>query len=249
MGRSRRRAATKQRKPASQRSTRPDPPDKSDRPAVNEDQSTADSTKLRDDSTPPRVWFRRASHSPVTSSYLAFAGVLTAPIVGLIAGKYVVCPQQATGTARALLSAVVGVPAGLSLGTLAMIVQSLGIPPMRTQRSSRTIRQVVERTAITAVYGTFIAATGSIVAFGVNDQSCSPDLLQTLGNGATWGTLVGLGIGLPTLVRSIFADFLEARSGNGRIEMVRTLAIGIVLATLTAFIYTRSLLHGSGWPK
>jgi hypothetical protein len=130
-----------------------------------------------------------------------------------------------------------------------MIVQSLGIPPMRTQRSSRTIRRVVERAAITAVYGTFITATGTIVALGVNDQSCSPDLLQTLGNGATWGTLVGLGISLPTLVRSISADFLEARSGNGKIEMVRALAVGIVLAALTASIYTSSLLHGSGWPK
>jgi hypothetical protein len=155
----------------------------------------------------------------------------------------------ATGTARAVLSTVVGVPVGLSLGTLAMIVQSLGVPPMRTQRSSRTIRRVVERAAITAVYGTFIAATGTIVAFGINDQSCSVDLLQTLGNGATWGTLVGLGMSLPTLVRSIFGDLIEAKSGSGKIEMVRTLAIGVVLAGLTASIYTSYLLHGSGWPK
>jgi cytochrome bd-type quinol oxidase subunit 2 len=185
----------------------------------------------------------------VASGYLAYAGVLTVPIVGLIAGKYVVCPGRATGAAHAVLSAVIGVPAGLCLGTLAMIVQSLGIPPMRTERSSGTIRRVVERAAITAVYGTFIAAVGILVAFGESDASCAPDLLQTFGNGATWGTLAGLGISLPTVVRSIVLDLLEARSGNGRMEMVRTLAVGIVLATLTALVYTYSLLHGSGWPK
>lgn len=249
MGRAKRKAARRRTKPASRPTTPPDSPDKNDRQAVNDDQSTDDSTDLRDDSTSPRVWFRRSGHSPVRSSYLAFAGVLTAPVVGLIAGKYVACPQVATGTARAVLSTVVGVPVGLSLGTLAMIVQSLGVPPMRTQRSSRTIRRVVERAAITAVYGTFIAATGTIVAFGINDQSCSVDLLQTLGNGATWGTLVGLGMSLPTLVRSIFGDLIEAKSGSGKIEMVRTLAIGVVLAGLTASIYTSYLLHGSGWPK
>jgi hypothetical protein len=249
MGRSTRRAIRRQTKPASKRSRPPETLEKSDRHAPNEGRPTAESAELHDDATPPRVWFRRSGHSPVPSGFLAFAGVLTVPIVGMIAGKYVVCPGQATGTTRAVLSAVVGVPAGLSLGTLAMIVQSLGIPPMRTGRSSRTIRQVVERTAITAIYGTFIVAIGIMVAFGDNDQSCSPDLLQTFGNGATWGTLVGLGISLPTVVRSIFTDLLEARSGNGRMEMVRTLAVGVVLASLTAFIYTRSLQHGSGWPK
>ncbi|WP_203923491.1 hypothetical protein [Rugosimonospora africana] len=211
--------------------------------------STTEPTERRDDATPLHVWFRRADHSPVGSGYLAFAAVLTAPIVGLIAGKYAGCPQQATGAAHVALSAVVGVPAGLGLGTLAMIVQSLGIPPMRTERSSRTIRRVVERAGIAAVYGTFITATAAIAALGANDQSCSPDLLEMFGNGATWGTLAGLGISLPTLIRSISADLLEARSGNGRIEMVRTLAVGIVLATLTACIYTSGLLHGSGWPK
>jgi hypothetical protein len=256
MGRSTRRATRRRTKPASQRSTPPEKVGEDDHQAFNEGRPTAEgqpttesADELRDDATPPRIWFRRAAHSPISSGYLAFAGVLTVPVVGMIAGKYVVCPQQATGTARAVLSAVVGVPAGSCLGTLAMIVQSLGIPPMRTRRSSRTLRRVVERAAITAVYGTFIAAIGTIVAFGVNDRSCSPDLLQTLGNGATWGTLVGLGISLPTMVRSIFTDFLEARSGNGKVEMVRTLAVGIVLAALTSFIYTSRLLHGSGWPK
>jgi hypothetical protein len=95
----------------------------------------------------------------------------------------------------------------------------------------------------------FIVAVGILLAFGDNDPSCSPDLIQTFGNGATWGTLIGLGVSLPTMVRSIFTDFLEAKSGNGKIEMIRTLAIGFVLAALTAFIYTHSLLHGSGWPK
>lgn len=249
MGRARRKAARRRTRSAALRSTPPDSPDKNYHQEVDDDRTTADSTDIRDDSTSPRDWFRRSDHSPVASSYLAFAGVLTAPIVGLITGKYVACLQLAAGTARAVLATVIGVPVGLSLGTLAMIVQSLGIPPMRTKRSSRTIRRVIERTAITAVYGTFIAATGTIVAFGVNDQGCSVDLLQTLGNGATWGTLVGLGLSLPTLVRSISTDFIEAKSGNGKIEMIRTLAIGVVLAALTASVYTSRLLQGFGWPK
>src|SRR5262249_21823923 len=105
MGRSTRRTARRRTKPASRRSTPPQTLDQGDRHPPDKDQPTADSAELHDDATPPRVWFRRSGHSPVPSTYLAFAGVLTVPIVGMIAGKYVVCPGQATGTARTVLSA------------------------------------------------------------------------------------------------------------------------------------------------
>jgi hypothetical protein len=105
--------------------------------------------------------------------------------------RYVACPGQNGGLPRVITAIIVGVPTGVGLSVITVVGLLLAYQTQPWVALRPTIRRTTERAAFGAIFGTLLAAAASTVGLHQDTGRCHVDLLQTIGNGATWGTLVG----------------------------------------------------------
>lgn len=188
-------------------------------------------------------------------SSVAPSGIVALVCCGLsayfptIADRYFVCPQEAAGWHRAAVALAITIPIGVGLITLVMIALSLALPSLRTERSTTTIRKLSEWAALGAILGTFPAALSGIrIMSGGPRETCKVDLMQTMGNGAMWGTLWGFAIGLIPMIRSLLTDASDTKSAWDKLWIILTICFPLLWGAAHTISLITAFNKGLGWP-
>src|SRR2546421_959534 len=126
------------------------------------------------------------------------AAFLSLGLTAQFASRDVACLGAQKGVRATIAALVIGVPVGIGTITLMLLATSL----MGPMSSLTYVRQATKRTgefaALGAIYGsmTGAVASGAEMTSLSGRPACQVDLLQTIGNGATWGTMVGFAAAL-----------------------------------------------------
>jgi hypothetical protein len=123
---------------------------------------------------------------------------------------------------------------------------------MQVERPAQRVivRTPPASTATGAIFGTLLAATASTVGLSRDTGRCHVDLIQTIGNGATWGTLVGFASAFWLL----FTALTKVASASQDRSFRRVLGFASMTLWLIAgnsAIYVPGFLATSpiGWPR
>jgi hypothetical protein len=204
------------------------------------------------DAVDPRTMLRKFVYDPripIPSGLLALMLLIAANVVPATpVGSYALCPQHAVGPARVVLSIVVGAPIGLGLMAMISIALCLALPAARTPVVTGAIRVVLARAGLGAVYGT-ILVVAAMVAFLDSGPPCHVDILQEIGNGATWGTLFGSGFGVLRLTIAMALAAKQTPDMAGKLWLGIANYTGLIWGFTVALLLIDSLMHGHGWPQ
>jgi len=185
--------------------------------------------------------------NPIPSGFIALVLLIAVNVGGRTSlGSYALCPQTAGGLARVGLSIAVGGSIGFGLMAMTTIALCLALPAARQPPITEAIRAVIARGGLGAIYGTMLMVAAA-VRFLDSHPPCQVDLLQAIGNGATWGTFVGFGFGILRLSIAMASTANQTPDESGKMWLWVANLTGL-LAGLTAGLYLiQSLTSGHGW--
>ena len=170
------------------------------------------------------------------------AAFLSLGLTAQFASRDVACLGAQKGVRATIAALVIGVPVGIGTITLMLLATSL----MGPMSSLTYVRQATKRTgefaALGAIYGsmTGAVASGAEMTSLSGRPACQVDLLQTIGNGATWGTMVGFAAALFVMYRS-----LSEATSNAETKADRRLLIGLLATVMVVGVNWTVVITGA----
>jgi hypothetical protein len=109
------------------------------------------------------VTLRRKDDLPIPIPAISAFGCAVIVVLGIKFPGYVTCPQQASGAAPRLFSTLfLGLPVGLGITSIIMMVTTLGVHGEHKEDSASAIRIGLERGGVGAAFGTFLSTFATL---------------------------------------------------------------------------------------
>lgn len=180
----------------------------------------------------------------------AFPAIL---LIAMFFADAVSCPGSLTGVGRVLASFVVGLPIGGGLTALTLIGLRYTSVGHMSPGLVQAVKKAIERGALGATFGTLLAIESGIIVSSRGESTCRVEILDAIGDGATWGTLCGLSMAIGTLVKAHLAFARDAeKSTDPTLTAVTRSTRGALMPMLcgglfVTYLIIDALLRGSGW--
>jgi hypothetical protein len=186
--------------------------------------------------------------NPIPSGFVAMVLLIATNVGGVTSlGRYALCPQTAVGQARIALGIAEAGPIGFGLMTMTTIAFCLALPAARQPVITGAIRVAIAQAGLGALYGTMLIVAAAI-HFLDSHPPCQVDLLQAIGNGATWGTFFGFGFGVLRLTIAMASAAKQTPDPLGKMWLLLANFTGLIAGWTAGLLLIQSLTNGHGWP-